>query len=129
MEKLSAALILFAIMLVLIFLLDYFVIKRKYLKKLTGKNKSKKKNNELTELSYLVLKFKLNKDKLPLNILLVVISFINAFIISLVAIVVMLININIIIQLIIGFVLLIALIYSIYELLGRYLLKKGYDQK
>jgi len=74
----------------------------------------------------LINKFKLDKNKLPLNYLLIGISLINSFIISLVSIVVILININVIFQLGIGFILLIALIYSIYELLGRYLVKKGY---
>lgn len=127
MDKLSMIFILFAILLILVFFVDYVFIKRRYLNKINGKKKNKKKsNNELTELSYLIGKFKLDKDKLPLNILLLIISLINAFIIALVAVVVMLININIIFQLLIGFILLIALIYSIYELLGNYLVKKGY---
>ena len=130
MERLKAALILFAILFFIVFLVDYLFIKRKYYKKITGKNKSKKKNkdNELMELSYLVAKFNLDKSKLVLHSLLITISLINAFIISLVAIVVIIININIILQLLIGFVLLLALIYSIYELLGRYLVKKGFGK-
>lgn len=130
MERLTAALILFAILLLVVFLVDYLFIKRKYYKNITGKKKGKKKNkdNELLELSYLVVKFNLDKTKLPLNSLLVIISLFNAFIISLVAVVVIIININIILQLIIGFILLLALIYSMYELLGRYLVKKGFGK-
>lgn len=126
MSKLEAALILFLIILVIVFLLDYVFVKKKYLKRLNVKKKNKKKNNELTEIAYLVGKFKLNKKELPMNKLLLGISFINGFIISFVAIVVLLINIHIIFQLIIGFILLLALIYSLYELIGRYLVKAGY---
>lgn len=129
MNKLYAALILFLVLFILVFLVDYFFVKRKYLKKLNGKKKVKKnKNNELTEIAYLIGKFKLNKDDLNLNKLLIVISLINALIISLVAVLVLLINIHIIVQLLIGFILLIALIYSIYELLGRYLVKGGFKK-
>lgn len=129
MNKLYAALILFLVLFILVFLVDYFFVKRKYLKKANGKKKVKKnKNNELTEIAYLIGKFKLNKNDLNLNKLLIVISLINALIISLVAVLVLLINIHIIVQLLIGFILLIALIYAIYELLGRYLVKGGFKK-
>ena len=80
------------------------------------------------ELSYLIGKFKLDKDKLPIKVLLPVISAINAFIISLVAVVVIASNTYIILQFLIGFVLLIALIYALYELLGRFLERRGYTK-
>lgn len=127
MDKLQAALILFGVLFIIIFLVDYIFIKRKYLKKISSKKK-KKKNNELTEISYLVGKFKLNKDALPLNKLLVIISLSNAFIISLVAVVVIILNTYIIIQLVVGFILLFALIYAIYELIGRSLERRGYSK-
>jgi len=132
MNKIEAALILFGILFVIIFLVDFLVIKRGYLKKTNGSKKGrkskKKKNNELTEISYLISKFNLDKEKLPLNKVLIVISLINALIISFVAIMVIVINIHIILQLIIGFILLIALIYALYEILGRYLVKKGFGK-
>ena len=119
MDKKLAALILFGILFVSIFIIDYLFIKRRYLNKIR-KNKKRKKD-ELTEISYLVGKFKLDKNQLPLNKILIIISLINAFIISLVAVVVLLLNTNIILELIVGFILLIALIYAIYEIYGRYL--------
>ncbi len=129
MNKLYAALILFLVLFIILFLVDYFFVKRKYLKKLNGKKKSKKgKNNELTEILYLMGKFKLNKSDINLDKLLIVISLINALIISLVAVLVLLINVHIIFQMLIGFILLIALIYAIYELLGRYLVKGGFKK-
>lgn len=123
MNKLQASLYLFLILLIIIFLIDYVFIKRKHLKETTGKKKNKK-DSELIEILYLSGKFNLEKNKLNTNGLLIGISFINAFIISLVAVVVLMLNIYILFQLLIGFILLIALIYSIYELLGRYLVKK-----
>ena len=124
MDKLEAMLILFGFLFIVIFLVDYLFVKRRYLKRLNNKNKNKKKK-EITEIAYLVGKFKLDKRDLPINKLLIIISIINAFIISLVAVVVLLINSYIIIQFVVGFILLIGLIYSIYELLGRYLMKVG----
>ena len=129
MSRLEAALIIFGLLFIIIFIVDYFFIKRKYLKRLYDKRKKKrKKNNELMEISYLVSKFNLDKDKLNLKKLLILVSMINAFIISFVSVVVMLIRINIILQLFIGFVLLMALIYALYEILGRHLVKKGYGK-
>ena len=120
----------FIILFVVIFLLDYLLINRKYLNRINGKSKRKRKKNtnELTELSYLVKKFNLDRNKLPLNKLMIIIAIINAFIISLTGEVVLLIDVNIIIQLLIGFILLLALIYSLYELLGRHLVKKGFEK-
>ena len=125
MKRFEISLIVFLILLIIIYLIDYLFIKRKYLKILEGKKK-RKKTKELMEITYLVNKFKLNKDLLPMNSLTKEICFINAFIISFVIAILMLLNINIFFQLIIGFVLLLALIYSLYELLGRHLVRKGY---
>ena len=126
MNRLNAALIVFGILFLLIFFVNYFFVNRKYLKRQKNNKKRKKKNDELTEIAYLVGKFKLDKDKLPLNKLMILFSLVNAFIISLVIVVVMLIDVNVIFQLIIGFILLMALIYSLYEIIGRHLVKKGF---
>ena len=130
MSRIEAGLILFAMLFVVIFLVDYLCIKLRYLRRLTGKKKSKKnkKNNELMELSYLIGKFHLDKDKLPIKVLLPIISAINALIISLVAVVVIATNTYIILQFLMGFVLLILLIYALYELLGRFLERRGYTK-
>ena len=127
MEKLTAALLIFFFLLLIVFVVDYLFIKRRYYKQIIGKKK-RKKNVDITEIFYLVSKFKLDKTKLPYKYLLLGISLINAFIISLVAVVIMLIKIHIVFQLMIGFVLLFGLIYSCYELLGRYLVKKGFGK-
>lgn len=123
MSRLEAAAIIFGILFLIIFLLDYLFIKRSYLRKIS-KGKKKKKTNELTEIAYLVGRFKLDKQKLNLSRLLVIISLINSFIISLVAVVVLIINVHVVFQLLIGFVLLMTLIFAMYEILGQYLVKK-----
>lgn len=127
MSKLNAALIFLGTLFIIIFFVDYIFIKRRYIKRIIKKKKIKK-NNELTELSYLIAKFNLDKSKLPLNSLVLVISIINAFIISLVATLVLMVRTYIVLQLLLGFVLLIALIYAIYELLGRYLERRGFSK-
>ena len=128
MNRIEAALILFGILFVLIFTFDYLFIKRSYLKRVMGKKKSRKKKNEITEIVYLVNKFKLDKEKLPLNKLLLVISLSNALIISFVSVVVIMLNTYLIIELVVGFVLLLRLIYAIYEIIGRYLERRGYGK-
>ena len=124
MSRVEAAGIVFGLLFIIIFIIDYFFINRKYLRK----SKKNKKARELTEISYLVSKFNLDKDKLNMNKLTIIIAIINAFIIALVSVLVMLIKVFIVLQLLIGFILLIALIYSIYERLGRTLVKKGYEK-
>ena len=117
MEKLEAGLIIFLFLFIIIFIVDYFFIKKRYLKNL----KKKKNKKELMEINYLVNKFKLDKNKLALNKLLPIISAINAFIIAIVYVTILVFDTYLIVKFIIGFFLLIALIYAMYELLGRYL--------
>ncbi len=128
MSRLEAGVYAFLILFLLIFMVDYLFIKRRYLKRLNGKKKKKKKDNELMELSYLIVKFKLDKSKLPLNKLLVIISLINAFIISIVSVTVLLLDTYTIVRLLVGFVLLMGLIYSLYEILGRILERRGFSK-
>lgn len=125
MSRLEAGFYAFIIIFLLVFMIDYLFIKRRYLKRLNKGKKKKKKDNELMELSYLIIKFKLDKNKLPLNKLLVVISLINAFIISIVSVTVLILDTYIIIKLLVGFALLMGLIYSLYEILGRVLERRG----
>lgn len=110
-----------------IFLCNYFLVyKRGY--KLISKKKKKKKTKNLEEfigISYLVLKYNVDLNKCNLNYLFLVLSFINAFIITIVFIIISMLSWNLSISMLLGFVLLFGLIYAIYELLGRYLKKKG----
>lgn len=84
----------------------------------------KKKFDSIGEMNYLISKFKLDKKKINYRHEIICISFINSLIISSVSTFVAFLDIMIILQLALGFILLFALIYSLYEIYGRHLLKK-----
>ena len=114
---------------IIVYLVDYFLINKRKLtliknKGITKKGKKKKIKN-ISEVDYLTAKFKLKENNLNLDSIIMVISLINAFIISLVSSIVMLLPFAIMWQLIIAFALLFGLIYSLYEIYGRHLKHKG----
>ena len=112
---------LFILIFIFIFLIDYIINRSHYSKR---KKNKKSKNKDIMEISYLVEKFNLDKKKLPINKLLLLI----ALIISITSLTVILCNTFLILQLVIGFVLLLGLIYAIYEITGRILVKRGYSK-
>ncbi len=126
----------FGVVLILVFVVDYFFINlRKYnlmFKKAkdTKKKKTTKKKEikEFGEINYLVGKFKLDKKKIEYKSAILWISIINSFIISFVSTVISAIPAHIIWQLLVGFVLIFALIYALYEIYGRILIKKGWGK-
>ena len=92
---------------------------------------SKKKNKKLEEfvgLSYLIPKFKLDINKMDLNYVFFMVSLIDAFIISFVFVVITIIPWDMGFSMLLGFVLLFGLIYALYEILGRVLVKKGWSK-
>ena len=105
----------FGVLFILIFLVTYFWNKRKV---------KKKKYDTIGEMNYLLVKFKLNKKKINYLKEIKIISLINSFIIASVGTFVTCLDLPMFVQLLIGFVLLFALIYSLYEIYGRHLLKK-----
>ena len=118
----------FIALFIIVFLVDYFLINKKKLnliknKGVTKKGK-KKKIKSISEVDYLSAKFKLDPKQLNLDKAIVVISLINAFIISIVSSIVMLMPFAIMWQLIVAFALLFGLIYALYEIYGRHLKKK-----
>lgn len=123
-------LIFFAVLYVLVFIVDYFFInKRKYnlmFKKQKDNKKKKKEVKEFGEINYLVGKFKLDKKKIDYKSVILWTAIINSFIISFVSTVISAIPTHIFWQLAVGFVLIFALIYSLYEIYGRILVKKGW---
>ena len=128
MNEYLLSLYIFIILFIIVFLVDYFLINKRKLtliktKGVTKKGK-KKKIKSISEVDYLKAKFKLNDKKLELDKIIIVISLINAFIISLVSSIVMLLPFAIIWQLLVAFTLLFGLIYSLYEIYGRHLLHK-----
>ena len=115
-------------LLIIVFLIDYFLINKNKLnliknKGLTKKGK-KKKIKSISEIDYLTMKFKLNKKNLNMDRMIIMISLINAFIISVVSSIVMLMPFAIMWQLIVAFALLFGLIYALYEIYGRHLKKE-----
>ena len=118
----------FIVLMIIVFLVDYFLNNKRKLnliknKGVTKKGKKKKIKN-ISEIDYLSTKFKLAKKKLDMDRMIFVISLINAFIISMVSSVVMLMPFAIMWQLIVAFALLFGLIYSLYEIYGRHLKHK-----
>lgn len=123
MEKVLTNLIFFFVLTLLIFLLDYFVVFKKRLK-------SKKiKNTDILEISYLIGKFQLDSNKILYKPLSLYCALINGFIISFTVTVISNIKVHMIFQLLIGFVMLFGLIYSVYEIYGRILIKKGWQKR
>ena len=104
-----------------IFIVTYVI----YFKKLSSK---KRKNKNITEITYLVHKFNLDEKALPKKKMILWISMQNAFIISFVWVFISSLRIKIMWQLLIAFVMILALIYALYEIYGRHLVKKVYQK-
>ena len=114
----------FLLLMLIIFFIDYlFIMKRKL------KGKKKKSKDDIMEINYLAARFKLDKSKILYKPTAMWCALINGFIISLVSTVISNIKLHMAWQLLIGFVLLFGLIYSIYEIYGRHLIKKGWQKK
>lgn len=115
---------------IVVFLINFsWIFKRGY--ENIKKQKSKKKNKKLEEfvgLSYLIPKFKLDINKMDLNYVFFMVSLIDAFIISFVFVVITIIPWDMGFSMLLGFVLLFGLIYALYEILGRVLVKKGWSK-
>ncbi len=131
--KYESAIYIFIILMFIVFIVDYYLINKRKLtliknKGITKKGKKKKVKN-ISEIDYLVSKFKLKEKELNKKHVIIWISLINSFIISVVSSVVMLMPFKMMWQLLIAFVLLFGLIYSLYEIYGRYLKKLEVKKK
>ncbi len=73
-------------------------------------------------------KFKLNEKKVDRKSLAAIISFLDAIIISATLIIVISATDNMALEMILGLIIVIALIYATYEVLGRILIRKGFDK-
>ncbi len=109
-------LIYFGVIFVFVFLFYILFLNRKYKKNLN-------KGKFPTEVSYLLKRFDLDLKKTKFNKILWITSIINSFIIAFTSVIC--INIDkYIVSVLIGFVVLMVLIYSLYEIVGRILKKK-----
>ena len=93
---------------VLTFLFYTFVVNRK---------KSKKRP---MEMDYILAKFHIDERKINMNNLKWILNVVNPFIVAVTFLVVMCID-SFILGIVIGFIIMLLLIYSIYEIIGRYL--------
>lgn len=105
------------------FIVVYFLSFLLYVLILNKKRKNYKEGKKQMEINYLVKKFKLDMRKTNYNTLKWCTTFINPLIISLTFIAVMSIK-SFLISLLLGFLIMMMLIYSLYEILGRILKKK-----
>lgn len=114
----------------IVFLLSYMFSMNKVNNILKNKKskKSKKKEIKIFGVTYLVLKFNLKKERLLTKKMILIISLLEAFIISTVFFVISFLPLNPIWQMLIGFMLLFGFIYSIFGIFGSILLKRGYDK-
>lgn len=112
---------------VAVFLVNYFIILKKGNVKVKGKKKQKK-IEEFSGFSYLIPKFKLDVKKMDLKFVSILVSLVNAFIISAVIMIIFLVPWSTGFRMLLGFVLLFGLIYAMYEILGRFLVKKGWSK-
>lgn len=124
MYTLLVNIVIFMLLMFIIFFVDYYFFMKKKLK-----GKGKRNKDDIMEINYLIGKFKLDKKKILYKPTALWCALINAFIMSLVATVVYNIKLHMMWQLLIAFVLLFALIYSLYEIYGRHLVKKGWKKK
>ncbi len=113
-------LIYFAIIFGVIFTFYYFLFNRIKIKK--------GKYNKIGEINYLILKFKLDPQKINYKSTSLMVSILDALIIASTCVIIFLIPVALIWQMVIGFVLLFALIYSVYEIYGRSLVRKGWKK-
>ena len=118
---------------IIVFLGHLFLITRPAILRMTGKKKDKKskkkKDKPLGEIEYLCNKFKLDRNKLNYRELLFMIPLIDSLIITFVTMVIDLVPLPFIFKLMIGFILLMGLIYALYEIYGKHLLKKEKEKE
>lgn len=119
-EEIWLEMFFFLIVFCLVYMITYFTNLRKW---------KKKQYKKIGEYNYLMMKFHLDGTKLILRKMLLWFSLMDALIIAFVTTFITMLDIGIMWQLLIGFVLLFALIYAIYEIYGRSLVKKGYQKR
>lgn len=105
-------------------LLLYLISKR-------AKKKGRKKKDKsglAIEMKYLSMKFKLDNEKVDKKSIATLISCMDALIIAATFAIVITVSDSIVLELLLGLALIFGLIYGLYEILGRILLKKGYGK-
>lgn len=109
----------------IIFFATFLFILLIYICFINRRRKNVKTEGSFTEPSYLINRFKLDTKKFSYKKIMWITTFLNAFIIAFTAAVVIVVD-NLILQLVLGFGILLVLIFVLYEITGRILVKKGY---
>ena len=128
MKDLDLIISIIAFFIIFLFSYTFSMNKANIILKKKKRKKNAKKEIKIFGVTYLVLKFKLKKERLLTKKIIMIISLLEAFIISLVFFVINFLPLKMIWQMLIGFVLLFGLIYSIFGIFGSILLKRGYDK-
>ena len=109
----------FIVSYLIMFLVQVFIINRK--------KKTYTDAKKMSDVTYITTKFKLDKRKTDYNTLKWYINFINPLIISTTFVVISNID-SFIMSLLVGFIVMLLLMYSLYEIIGRILKKKENDK-
>lgn len=123
-------LIFFIIVFLMVYIFCYYIAgrikvpKEKNKDKNAGKGKKQRPFKYTNEGKLIVIRYNLDEKKVDYQELLKWTSFCNAFVISLTCTIISNIPLKMYFQLAIGFIILFALIYSIFEIVGRHLNKK-----
>lgn len=123
-------LIFFIIVFLMVYIFCYYIAgrikvpKEKNKDKKAGKGKKQRPFKYTNEGKLMVIRYNLDEKKVDYQELLKWTSFCNAFVISLTCTIISNIPLKMYFQLAIGFIILFALIYSIFEIVGRHLNKK-----
>ena len=123
-------LIFFIIVFLMVYIFCYYIAGRIKVPKEKNKDKSTCKGKKQRPFKYtnegklMVIRYNLDEKKVDYQELLKWTSFCNAFVISLTCTIISNIPLKMYFQLAIGFIILFALIYSIFEIVGRHLNKK-----
>ncbi len=110
--------------LLVFFIFSFLIIMAVYVFIINRKRKVYQEGKNTNEIHYLVYRFKLDMRKVNYNKLKWTVTIANSFIVAFSATVVSLID-GIGWQMLIGFIMLVLLIFSIYEIIGRTYAKKG----
>ena len=105
------------------------VVLLRFIVYLLSKKKKNKRDGIMMEMQYLINRFKLDKTKINTNSIALLLSFIDAIIVSSSLFLSLKISNNTIVELLVAFILVFGLIILFNELIGRILKKKGYEKK
>ena len=109
------------------FLASYLIIFLVYVFIINRKKKTYADAKKMTDVTSLTTKFKIDKRKTDYNTMKWYINFINPLIISTTFVVISNIK-SFTMSLLVGFIVMLVLIYSLYEIIGRILKKKEFDK-